>query len=173
MNLDQLFEGIAKLQKAEHGMGMTSYQNDDILLAGGTRSGNSDSEHTRLKYIVYDIKGLSKDEFRDNQQEQERGYIEVFVKYSNGEIDGLVNIVLKPKYRKGGYGKMIIKSLMKTVKGGLKVFDIKPSALTFWKKMGVTEWYSTSTFDKKMDDPSAVKIKLAAKRHSLYGLILK
>ena len=170
MNLGQLFEAIAKLNKAEHGMGMTSYQNDDILLAGGTRSGGSDSDHTRLKYFVYDIKGLSKEEFQGKQQEQERGYIEVFVNNS-GDIDGLVNIVLKPKYRKGGYGKMIIKSLMKTVKGDLRIFDIKPSAINFWKKMGVSEWYGISTFDKKMDSPTAKQIKITASRHSLYGII--
>jgi len=99
----------------------------------------------------------------------------VFVKDSNGEIDGLVNIMLKPKFRKGGYGKMIIKSLMKTVKGDLKIFDIKPSALSFWKKMGVSEWYGVSDFSEssKHDSPTSKQLTYYAKRHSLYGIIPK
>lgn len=176
MNLIQLFEAIAKLTKAEHGMGMSSYQNDDILLTGGFRSGNSDSEHTRLKYIVYDIKGLSKEEFNATPTDHELGFVEVFVLDSSGKIDGLVNIELKTKFRKGGYGKKILQSLIKTTGGKLKIFDIKANAIPFWKKVGVTVWYNSSTFEERSkieDKPTLKNLKVKAKRHSLYGMITK
>ena len=93
---DIITEG-SQLTKHEMGMGMSSYQNSEVLLAGGMRSGNSDSQHTRLKFMIYDIRGIKPEEFAERQDELEMGFVELFVVDGSGEIDGLVNIKLKPK----------------------------------------------------------------------------
>ena len=168
MKLYHINEAISKMEKHTHGMGMTSYQNDEILLAGGYRSGNSDTEHTRLKYMAYDIKNVSAEDFQADQEKYNVGYVEVFVKDSNGEIDGLVNIHLGTKNRKAGTGKRIIQSLMKTVKGDLKIFDIKKSAIPFWKKMGVV--FYNAGFEKPIEPQTTKRLGLRAKV-GLYGII--
>lgn len=126
-----------KLIKSEMAMGLTSYQNKEVLLAGGMRSGNSDAKHTRLKYMIYDIRGVTAEEFQERQEELEMGYVELFVVDATGDIDGLVNIKLNPKSRSSGVGRIVIESLKATV-DGLKIFDIKRSAIPFWRKMGAT-----------------------------------
>lgn len=170
MKLNQIFEAITKMSKHDIGMGMTAYQNDEIVLVGGFRSGGSSSEYTRLKYLVYDISTVSPAEAQENSDEYEVGFVEVFV-LSSGKIDGLVNIELKPKFRRGGFGKKVIKSLMLTTGSDLKIFDIKKKALSFWIKMGV-EFYKSIEFKVKLDNPPRKQLTLMSK-FGLYGIIPK
>lgn len=162
-----IYEALNKMTKNEMGMGMTAYQNDEVALVGGVRSGNSDSEHTRLKYVIYDIKGKTREDVQQNMKKYEVGFVELFVLDGTGKIDGLVNIEMKPKFRRGGFGKKVIQSLMKTIGGDLKVFDIKQKALTFWKKMGVT--FMNHDFSKVIDKPRDKKYKVMGLR----GIIKK
>jgi len=160
----KLFE-IAKMAKTEHGFGMTSYQNDEIMLAGGMRSGNSKGDQTRLKYLIYDIEGvMSKEEFHKEQKEREVGFVELFVMDATGEIDGLVNIKINPKSRKGGYGRKVIRAILDTIDGDLKIYDIKQGAISFWNKMGI-EYYSAD-FETRINKPRKV-------RTGLFGIIRK
>jgi len=164
---DVILEATA-LTKHELGMGMSSYQNKEIFLAGGMRSGNSDSEHTRLKFMVYDIRGVEPEEFRDRQEELEMGFVELFVVDATGEIDGLVNIKLEPKARGNGVGRIVIESLKATA-GSLKIFDIKRSAIPFWKKMGAT-FYKDQHFVTPIEKPTNVALQRATK-FGLYAII--
>jgi GNAT superfamily N-acetyltransferase len=167
-SIDFITEGT-KLEKHEMGHGMSSYQNDDILLAGGMRSGNSDYQHTRLKFMVYDLRGISSpEEFTEQQDEREMGYVELFVLDGTGDIDGLVNINLKPKARGNGVGRIVIESLVATVPN-LKIFDIKSSAIPFWKKMGAT-FYKSRHFKDVVEKPTNVALKKLAK-HGLYAIV--
>jgi len=134
-SIDFIFEGT-KLKKTDMAMGLTSYQNSDVMLSGGMRSGNSDASHTRLKFMVYDIRDInSSEEFNEKVNDIEMGYVELFVVDVTGEIDGLVNINLSTKARGNGIGRLVIESLKATT-GSLKIFDIKKSAIPFWRKMG-------------------------------------
>jgi GNAT superfamily N-acetyltransferase len=168
MKLCQINEAISKMARTEMGMGLDYYQNDEIALVGGMRSGNSSAGQTRIKYMIYDIVGLDGQMTAEEQQKRERGFIEVFVKDGSADIIGLVNIELKPKFRRSGIGKKVIKSLMKTVKGDLKIFDIQAKALSFWTKMGI-EFYGDSRFENRLDVPRKVLTKKA--KFGLYGII--
>ena len=122
-----------KLQKADVGFGMTEYSNDNFVLAGGFRSGNSGPGTTRLKYIIYDRTLVKRPEDAD---QAEIGFVELFVSDDTGEIVGLVNIEIKPEFRKGGYGKRVVQDIKDTA-GSLTIHDIQKKAKTFWDKQGV------------------------------------
>jgi len=164
---DFITEG-SKLSKHEMGMGMTSYQNEEILLAGGMRSGNSDAQHTRLKYMIYDIRGVTAEEFQAKQDELEMGFVELFVVDGSGDIDGLVNIKLNPKARGNGVGRIVIESLKASV-NGLKIFDIKRGAIPFWKKMGAT-FYPSQHFKEPVPKPTNVALAKISK-FGLYAIL--
>ena len=157
-----------KLTKHEMGMGMSSYQNSDVLLAGGMRSGNSDAQHTRLKFMVYDIRNVTPEDFREKQDELEMGFVELFVVDATGEIDGLVNIKLNPKARGNGIGRAVIESLKASV-NGLKIFDIKRGAIPFWKKMGAT-FYPDQHFKEPVPKPTGVALQKISK-FGLYAIL--
>ncbi len=168
MKITEFITEAEKLKKHEMGMGMSSYQNSDVLLAGGMRSGNSDAQHTRLKFMIYDIRDITPEEFREKQDELEMGYVELFVNDSTGEIDGLVNINLKPKARGNGIGRAVIESLITTA-GNLKIYDIKRTAIPFWKKMGAT-FYSDQHFAHPIEKPT-LKVLNAKARYGLYAIL--
>jgi len=157
-----------KLTKHELGMGMSSYQNKDIFLAGGFRSGNSDAQHTRLKFMIYDIRGVKPEEFNERQEELEMGFVEVFAVDATGNIDGLVNIKLNPKARRSGLGRLVIESLRATT-GSLKIFDIQRSAIPFWKKLGVT-FYTDTHFTTPIPKPTN-KLLQSKARFGLYAIL--
>lgn len=146
----KLFE-IAKLKRDPIGMGLEAMHNNEIALVGGMRSGNSKAGQTRLKYMVYDTKGLEGPMNAEETDKREIGYVELFVKDGSGKIIGLVNIHINPKSRKGGFGRKIINSLMTLVDDRLEINDIKKSAISFWQKVG-TEFYDSS-LEKKVDKP--------------------
>jgi len=146
----KLFE-VAKLERSPIGMGLEAMHNDEIAIVGGMRSGNSKGDETRLKYMVYDVKGLSGEMTEEETKKREIGYVELFVEDGSGKIRGLVNIQLTPKFRKGGLGRKVIDSLMTVVDKQLEINDIKKSAITFWKKVG-TKFYD-STLTNVVDKP--------------------
>ena len=148
-------------------MGMSSMQNSDVVLAGGMRSGNSRAGYTRLKYMIYDIRGIDGQLSDEQWDEAEAGFVELFIKDGNSppqasDIEGLVNIELKPKMRKSGIGSVVIQSLKDTA-GELRIYDIKQKAVPFWRKMGAT-FYADSHFEK----PAA---KTTGVRTGLYAII--
>lgn len=169
MKVNQIFEAVAKMKREPLAMGMESMQNDEIALVGGFRSGNSEAGFTRLKYLVYDIEGVTEALTAEEQAKREVGFVELFIKDGSGDIDGLVNIDIKPKFRKGGFGKKVIQSLLKTAKGDLKIHDIQAKAVSFWKKMDA-EFYTDSTFKKKMEKTTVGELKKQAK-FNLRGII--
>ncbi|MFY0656202.1 MAG: hypothetical protein JXR12_05560 [Neptunomonas phycophila] len=134
MKLEQIFE-MAAMQKQNLGFGMSQYSNDNYILSGGYRSGSSDSKSTRLKYDIYDIKLLPEDENAD-PSEAKIGFVELFVDH-DGEIIGLVNIELLPKFRTSGRGRQIVQDIVDTSKNGLNIHDIQKSAKKFWDNVGV------------------------------------
>lgn len=134
MKLSDVIHEMAELRRSEMGMGLTQYENEDFVLAGGFRSGNSGPGTTRLKYMIYDLRMIKAG--HDHEQ-AEIGYVELFVEDRTGEIVGLSNIELKKGIRRTGYGKKIIRDIVDTTKSGLKVYDIQRKAKKFWDKIGV------------------------------------
>lgn len=122
------------MQKTDKGFGMTQYDNENFVLAGGFRSGSSGAGTTRLKYMIYDRKIV--DQTQDAEQ-AEIGVVELFVNDKTGMIKGLVNIEIYSKFRKSGYGSRIVKDIKDTAQGDLTIYDIQKKAKKFWDKMGV------------------------------------
>jgi len=122
------------MRKTDTGFGMTQYDNDNFVLAGGFRSGNSGASTTRLKYMIYDRRLV--DQTKDAEL-AEVGVVELFVNDKTGMIEGLVNIEIYPKFRKSGYGSRIVKDIKDTAEGDLTIYDIQKKAKKFWDKVGV------------------------------------
>ena len=125
------------LEREDAGLGMEQLSNDDIALVGGIRSGNSQGDETRLKYTVYDMKAITKNDDMANANDYILGDVELFVEDGTGKIRGLVELNIKDK--KKGVGRKVIDSLMASdfVNSEFKIHSIKKSAIPFWKKMGV------------------------------------
>jgi hypothetical protein len=125
------------LEREDVGLGMEQLANDDIALVGGMRSGNSKGDETRLKYTVYDMKAITKNDDMANANDYILGDVELFVEDGTGKIRGLVELNIKDK--KKGIGRKIIDSLIQSdfVNDEFKIHSIKKSAVPFWKKMGV------------------------------------
>lgn len=133
MKVTDIFE-MAKMTKTELGYGLTQYSNANFILAGGMRSGSSSADTTRLKYVIYDMSLFKK---KGDEDKSQIGIVELFVEDETGEIVGLVNIELKPKFRKGGRGRQIIQDIKDTTKSGFTVHDIQKKARKFWEKVGI------------------------------------
>ena len=158
-----LIEDILTIKAMQ--MGMSSMQNNEVVLAGGMRSGGSRAGYTRLKYMIYDMRGVEEQLDDAGWDEREAGFVELFIKDGGGgvsatDIEGLVNIELKPKMRKSGIGSVVIKALKDTA-GELRVYDIQQKAVPFWRKMGAT-FYSDQYFQNPAKKTSGVKTGLYA-----------
>jgi GNAT superfamily N-acetyltransferase len=114
------------------GMGLGQYTGKEYALAGGWRSGNSSAGLTRVKYLIIDMAEYEKD-----PDGAEVGAVDLFVEDGSGKIKGLVNIKLNPNNRKAGIGSKIVKDIVDTAGGELKIFDVKPGAVRFWEKQGI------------------------------------
>ncbi len=143
--LSELLE-MAKMKYSKQSYGLSQYDNDNYILAGGMRSGPSAAGTTRLKYIIYDNVYFQK---TGDDEGAQIGFVEFFVDDDTGEIVGLVNIELKPKFRKSGHGKQIIQDIMDTTEYGLTIHDIQKKARKFWEKVGV-EYHSKSKTSGKI-----------------------
>ena len=136
-----------EFEKIDAGFGMSEYQNSRYVLAGGFRSGNSSAGTTRLKYMIYDLELYAK---TNDQNSSEIGFVELFVEDKSGEIVGLVNIELKPKFRKGGHGAKIIQDIKDTTSDGFNVHDIQKKPKKFWDKQG-TEYTNRGETDGRIN----------------------
>jgi len=135
MILDELME-MAAFTRSEIGMGLSVLSNDNFELVGGGRSGSSQWDETRLKYLIFDMEIFNSLKDGEDQEKANVGFVELFVKDKDHQLVGLVNIRLKPKYRKSGRGRQLIKDLVDTTNNGLSIHDIKKSAQRFWAKVG-------------------------------------
>jgi len=122
------------------GFGLTQYSGDEYALVGGFRDGASNAGELRLKYQIYSHALI--DANNGDFSKGEIGYCVVRVASDDGpdqgEILGLIDIELKPKYRKSGHGKKIVRDIVDTTKSGnLDIHDIQRKAKKFWDKMGV------------------------------------
>jgi len=125
-----------KFDRSEIGFGMTQYANSDFALVGGIRSGSSNPGEFRLRYDIYSIALLDK---VDDQSDANIGFTELRVSSKDGEILGLINIELLPKFRKSGYGRRVVKDIVDTTESGnLYIHDIQKKAKKFWDKLGIT-----------------------------------
>jgi len=129
------------------GFGLTQYSGDEYALVGGFRDGSSNAGELRLKYQIYSHALI--DANGGDFAKGEIGYCVVRVASDDGEdqgdILGLIDIELKPKYRKSGHGKKIVRDIVDTTKSGnLDIHDIQKKAKKFWDKMGV-EYKSKQT----------------------------
>lgn len=133
--------------------GLSQYTGEKFTLAGGTRVVGGlnvgEKSYYRLKYIIY-----SNELFQQTKDEKqsEIGSVEIG-RDNNGVIAVLIDITIKPKFRKSGYGRQIINEIVDTTKDGLHVYDIKKSAIKFWQKMGAeltdTKFSTINGFIKK------------------------
>lgn len=149
-----------ELQTHDIGMGLYQMSNDEVALVGGMRSGNSSAGFTRLKFMIYDLRGAEGQLTPEEQEAREAGIVELFVKDGTQTAEGLVNIELKPNFRKGGTGRLVIQSLKDTF-GELKIYDIKKKAVPFWRKMGAT-FYGDQHFTKPITAVSKARTGLYA-----------
>ena len=122
------------------GFGLTQYSGDEYALVGGFRDGSSNAGELRLKYQIYSHALI--DANGGDFAKGEIGYCVVRVASDDGpdqgEILGLIDIELKPKYRKSGHGQKIVRDIVDTTKSGnLDIHDIQKKAKKFWDKMGV------------------------------------
>ena len=122
------------------GGGMEQLSTDDIALVGGgslSRSGNSKGDELRSKYMVYDLKNMTKNDDMANANDYLLGEVEVFVEDGTGKLRGLVEMTIKDK--KKGTGRKIIESLMASdfVADDFTIHSIKNTSVPFWEKMGV------------------------------------
>lgn len=122
-----------KFERHQQGM-FSVYANSNFQLVGGMRSGSSPANVTRLRYIIF---AMDIYEQTQDQKASEIGLVDLFIDDKTKEIEGLVNIELKPKFRKSGYGRQIIQDLKDSVEDGFNVYDIQKKAKKFWDKMGV------------------------------------
>lgn len=134
MRISDILTEMPAFSKQEIGAGLTQLSNERFVLAGGYRtSGFTKSNQTRLKYVIYDLEIYNETQDADSA---EVGFVELIVEDGTGDIIGLQNIELKPKFRKGGRGAKIVQDLIDTTKDGLNIYDIKKRAVKFWQKVG-------------------------------------
>lgn len=141
-------------------MGMFAMQNSEVALVGGMRSGNSRAGYTRLKFVVYDLRGVEGQLKGEEWDEREAGFVELFVKDGTKEVEGLVNIEFPKNNRRGGMGRVVVQALKDTF-GELRVYDIQQKAVPFWRKVGA-EFYADSHFQQKAKKTTGVRTGLYA-----------
>jgi hypothetical protein len=124
--------GVSPLRREPMAMGMEAMHGEGFALVGGFRSGNSPPGMTRCRYMIIDMDIYI--ETKDSDAAKV-GTTDLFIGPNNA-ILGMVGIKLNPKNRKAGIGSAIVKSLVATAPGDFAVYDIKKSAVGFWRKMG-------------------------------------
>lgn len=124
------------LRREPYGMGLEILHGQGFALAGGMRSGSSPGGMLRARYVIIDTDMMQQGV---SQEDATVGFVDVY-KDANDDIRALINIELNKKNRRAGMGSVVVKSLLATAPGDLMLFDIRPKAYGFWKKMGV-EFY--------------------------------
>lgn len=114
--------------------GMTQFANDDIALAGGARTGRKSTAGTvMLRYTAYDARQILAG---IPAAQAEVGFVEINVRPDDGTIEGLVKLEVAKGLRGQGIGRRIVEAIAATSPEGLKVYDIKASAIGFWQSVG-------------------------------------
>lgn len=134
MKIYEILMEMPAMTKSNIGLGLTEYQNERFVFSGGYRSGSSPEGQTRLHYEVYDL--MIYNDTKDVKSALV-GSVDLMVSDDTGEIMGLVNIQLLPKFRKGGRGSKIIQDIRDTAGKDITIHDIQAKAKGFWKKVGV------------------------------------
>lgn len=127
---------------------------DGLILAGGFPDfgrrptmfirGVDSKGRGRFKYIIFDltaIKSPSDGSGRMTPQQEkecEAGYC-VLMKDAQNVVTGLIDIVLKPDFRRRGLGRRIIDALKAGSPTDFDVMDVKKASRGFWRKMGGRE----------------------------------
>lgn len=148
-----------KLKIGDMGMGLVYAHNDDVVLMGGFRSGNSPANETRRKYLIFDKKRWDELEKQGQlnsneiQKATEVGFVDFFVR--DGQeltlgITGLVNIEIKKEYRKSGMARKVIDSIRQHTGEQLVIHDIKKHYASFWRKVGVTSFHNGNGLEVKV-----------------------
>lgn len=141
-----------KLNIENIGLGLIAASNDNIILAGGMRSGNSSANLTRRKYTIYD-KSIWEDMLKngssndDAQIASEVGITELFVedgKELSLGVTGLVNLEVKKEHRKKGIARKVVDAIRHTTGKELGIFDIKKAYVSTWRKLGVEDFHNGS-----------------------------
>lgn len=143
-----------KLKIKQIGLGLINAQNNDVMIVGGMRSGNSDASTTRRRYVVYDKKlwlSLEKQNDPNNTEDYiekqcNMGFVDLFVKdgkESSFGVEGLVNIEIKKEHRRKGMAGKVIQAIRETTGSELKIYDIKKHVASVWRKLGVTEFQNS------------------------------
>lgn len=136
----------AAMQRQEHGLGFEVWYGEKIALAGGMRSGSSPPGLLRCAYTIIDTQAM---EQGVPQDKADVGLVEIF-KDDNNEIRGLINIKLNKNNRRSGIGSEAVRSLIDSCPSDFTVWDIRKTAIGFWKKMGC-EFYNSA--GKPIPDP--------------------
>ena len=125
------------MEFTSHYAGLTQYSGEKFTLAGGIRVPGGlnvgEKSYYRLKYQIY-----SNELFTQTTDEElaNIGTVEIG-RNNDGTIACLIDIKLKPKFRKSGYGRALIQEIVDTTIDGLYVIDVKKSAIKFWEKVGI------------------------------------
>lgn len=135
--------------------GMDQFNGEKLSIAGGfpvaTQKGQRlfGTEGTeRLQFSIFD---------HTKPKTPEVGTVQINLRHRTKaddpfEVEGLVDIKIKPEYQKQGYGKEMVEELAGMTGGkGLNIYDIKPKAKGFWKNLGV-EFKTTKTGGHKQVD---------------------
>lgn len=138
-----------KLKVQGIGMGLVNAQNNDIMLVGGMRSGNSSHDTTRRRYTIYDKRqwqSMAKEGVSDESIEKacNMGIVDLFVIDGQEEsfgVKGLVNIEIKKEHRRKGIASKVVSAIRETTGQQLNVHDIKKHVSSVWRKLGVTEFH--------------------------------
>jgi hypothetical protein len=164
-----------QLVRKPAGMGLTMLHNNDIMIAGGMRSGNSPAGMTRLKYVIYDMLvvkelvagGMDRNDAYDQSK---AGEIQLFVwDGTDSEIHGISDIKITQK--KAGVDRRVVEALIADCASQNKplyVYDIQKKAMGFWDKMGC-KFYNSG---KRVPDSEPLSLVDAKKRDRvLMGIV--
>jgi hypothetical protein len=134
MRINEVIVQDAVMDVEPMGMGMAQYTGEKYGLVGGMRSGSSEAGCTRLRFTIFDIEIAKRD---PDDPDVFLGHVDLFVEDGTNKILGLVNIELNRGLKRAGIGSSIVKDIVDTAGGELKIHDVQNKAKGFWKKMGV------------------------------------
>lgn len=116
---------------------MEQWQNEEVCLAGGWRTGGSPADYMRVGYSIIDVQEYLKTQ---DAAASDFGLVECY-KNSRNQLAALINIKLDKTKRKAGIGGKVVRALVATYPDHFTIIDIRRPAVGFWKKMGA-EFYT-------------------------------
>lgn len=121
----------------ETGMGLFQWKGPDVIIAGGMRAMLPSAPGvSRLRFSAYGVP-----EFKEHGATKAMlGHLELNVVFPEDDdpfVEGLIFIGVDKANRRRGYGTRIVAAVSAISPEGLKVYDIKPSAIKFWRSLGL------------------------------------